>query len=96
MNWDILKISSVADLLQKYNVSWLTTAGLTLTAPKMEIYLPIIIQLTLIIFTQVIAFAVDFLRLRFLSQKTITKVIVEENKVELETKKIDEENENFL
>ena len=96
MNFDFLKISSVSDILGKYNVSWLTTGWLTITAPSLDIYLPIIIQLTFIVFTQAVAFAVDFLRLRYLSQKTVTKVTVEENKVELETKKIDEENENFL
>lgn len=91
MNLDFLKINSIPDLLQKYNFSWLTTAGLTLAIPKLELLLPIIIQVLFIVFTQLFAIAIDYLRLKYLSQSSKTKININDNKlnVDIEIKEKD-------
>lgn len=90
MNLEFLKIHSLSDLLTKYNVSWLTSAGLTLSGPSLEIYLPIIIQVLFIIFTQLFAIAVDFLRLKYLAQKSKTTLKVNGDKLEVKTEFYDQ------
>ena len=93
MNFNFLKIDNISDLLSKYSTSWLTTAGLTIATPKMEIYLPLLIQFAFIILTQMVAFGVDFLRLVYLKQKSKTKIFIEANKVNIESEILEVPNE---
>lgn len=93
MNLDFLKISGFPDLLTKFNFSWLTSAGLTLLTPSIELVLPVIIQIAFILCSQLIAFGVDFMRLRYLSQKTKTTVEKKDSEIELKTT-FDEENKD--
>lgn len=86
-------VNNISDVFEKFKISWLTSFGLTIATPKLELYLPIVLQVLFIVFTQLFSILVDRLRLKYLSQKTITKVIIQENKVDLETTEINENND---
>ncbi|MGA9213166.1 hypothetical protein [Kaistella sp.] len=85
MDLEFLKISSVVDGVEKFNLSWLTSIGLTIASPSLEIYFPFVIQFLLIVLSQIVAFGVDFIRLKILSQKSLTKVKITDKSVDLET-----------
>ena len=95
MNLDFLKINSVTDGLEKFNLSWLTAGGLTVVGSTIELYIPILLQFAFIFVTQFLAFGVDFLRLKYLNQKTKTTVSGTEKKIKINTEFEEEKKEPF-
>ncbi|UBB90229.1 hypothetical protein J4771_02410 [Candidatus Kaistella beijingensis] len=87
MNYDFIKINNITDLIGKFNLSWFSTITLTFATPLIEQFLPIITQIVLFFSIQLIAFFVDFARLKWLSEKrnSTIKQVKEEIQIESET-----------
>lgn len=94
MNLNFLKIETLTDLIGKYNLSWFTTLSLTVFSPEIDVFFPIISQIALLFFAQLIAFFVDFARLKWLSERR--KTVVNQVKNEIKTEIFDENEKPIL